>query len=135
MTRSTHDNRHEEKRDQDLLLLAHGALPLGRRLWVLARLKRCPQCRARLAELTQASLLLAAAVRGSSLPPWSRADAVSRVSPPGKRLMLPALIGLAAALMAVCCWVAWTALAPASRSAVPAAAGGCRPDLPNSRCR
>ena len=144
MTRSAHDNsdhdnsaqsrRHDEKTDQDLLLLAHGALPLWPRLRVQLHLRRCPQCRMRLAALTQASSFLASAVRGSRLPAWSRADAVSRALLARRRFSLLAVI-LVAGITAALGLIAWTALAPASRPAVPAAAGGCRPDLPNSRCR
>lgn len=124
---------HQEKMDQDLLLLAHGALPFGPRLRVSAHLKRCSECRARQVDLAQTSRRLASAVRGPSLPPWSQAEAVSRASPPlARRLILPALIGLITALVVLFCWVAWTS-APGPRPA--AAAGGCRPDLPNSRCR
>ena len=125
---------HAAKMDQDLLLMAHGALPLGPRLRVSAHLKRCPECRTRLAELTQTSLRLAAAVRGPGQPAWSRADALARVALPGGRLLLPALIGLVTVLVVVCGWIAWTALAPPP-PAPHSVSGGCRPDLPNSRCR
>ncbi len=134
MTRSIHAMSHEEKTDQDLLLLAHGALPAGARLRMSAHLKRCPECRARLAGLAQASSQIASAVRGPSLPAWSRADAVSRAARPGRRLVLPALIvfiSLAVALFVI----ARTAFAPSPYPAARAAVSGCRPDLPNSRCK
>ena len=144
MTHSAHDNsahgnssrgsRHDEKTDQDLLLLAHGALPLWPRLRVQLHLRRCPRCRTRLTALTQASSILASAVRGPGLPAWSRADAVSRALLPRKRFPQLALV-LALGVALTLCLIAWTALAPALHPAVPAAAGGCRPDLPNSRCR
>ncbi len=67
--------------DQDLLLLAHGALPLLTRLRVQAHLLRCSVCRARLSHLLRASAFLAAAVRGPDLPPWSLSRAVARARP------------------------------------------------------
>ncbi len=50
-------------RDQDLLLLAHGALPAPRRLLTELHLRRCRQCRDRQRQLAAASVALAGAIR------------------------------------------------------------------------
>ena len=147
MTRPTHDQiRHthrDEETDQNLLLLAHGALPFWTRLRVQAHLRRCAGCRKRLLQLTQASALLADAVRGPSLPAWSRSQASTRAAKPVFRG--PALVAALAVLTLLILGAAFfltKALAPAPPHATsapstsaPSAAGGCRPDLPNSRCR
>ena len=117
--------------DQDLLLLAHGALPLVPRLRAELHLRRCAKCGARQARLTQTSTLLASEIRGPNLPAWSCAAAVSRASPSApKWLLVAALTALIAAIFLVV-YLSSIAPRPASHSFL----GGCRPDLPNSRCR
>ena len=148
MTRPTHDqNKHDQTRhtqigeetDQDLLLLAHGALPFWTRLRVQLHLRRCAGCRARLLQLMQASALLADAVRGPSLPAWSRFQAMTRAAKPVSHWPALAALAVLTLLILGTAFFLAKALAPApppaaSRSA-PSSAGGCRPDLPNSRCR
>ena len=81
MTCADRDQNLDPAWDQDLLLLAHGALPPWPRLRVRLHLLRCEGCRDRLARLMQTSVLLAAAVRDPGLPAWSRAGAVFRAKP------------------------------------------------------
>lgn len=125
--------QHNQELDQNLVLLAHGALPLWPRLWMLIHLRRCAQCRDRITHLNAASGLLSLAIRGSDLPPWSLAQAVSRAAAPPLPRWLVALV--LAALVSGLCVTAYRVLTPAPRPAASSAAGGCRPDLPNSRCR
>ena len=117
--------------DQDLLLLAHGALPLAPRLRAELHLRRCAECAARQALLTQTSSLLASEIRGPGLPAWSLAAAVSRASPPAPKWLL--VTALAVLVVAVCLFVYLSFITP--RPAPHSFLGGCRPDLPNSRCR
>jgi len=121
-----------EKRDRDLLLLAHGALPLMPRLRLALHLRRCAECQARLREFGQTSSALAAGIRGLSLPAWSRAAAISRAFPPvGKWLVVSALMALIVAVSLL----AWMNFSMTLHPPSHYSASGCRPDLPNSRCR
>jgi hypothetical protein len=85
------ENTQDEERDQSLLLMAHGALPLWSRLTMQLHLRRCAVCRERVAQLAQTSLVLAAEVRGPLLPVWSPAQAMARARP------RPVLWGIVAA--------------------------------------
>ena len=120
-----------DPRDQELLLLAHGELPVGRRLRLQAHLRRCPQCRARFDEFVNTSVALAAALRDPNATTW-RPD-----RPRSPRLPL-ALLAALALLMGLLYFsavrVARLFRAP-SQPTTSAPSEGCRPDLPNDRCR
>ena len=89
------------------------------------RLRRCAECGARLARLTQTSALPASEIRGSAQPAWSRAAAISRASPPvHKWLLVPALTVPAAA---VCLVVYLSSIT--SHPAPHSSFGVCRPSL------
>ena len=132
MIRLSHDKAYDrEAWDRDLLLLAHGALPLVPRLRVELHLRRCAECGARLARLTQTSARLALEIRGPDLPAWSRTAAVSRArSPAGKWVVLSAVTALIATVC-VLVYMSSSTVRPAPHFTL----GVCRPDLPNSRCR
>ena len=120
-------------RDADLLLLAHGALPLGPALLTRLHLLRCAGCRARLSQLQAASQLLAGAVRGRDLPRWQWPR-------PAFPALAAAVVGLLLVLAVGIVLVIGTQIArsrvPApSGVAAPAPSGPCRPDLPSDRCR
>lgn len=67
--------------DQDLLLYHHGALPLLQRWHVAWHVRRCPRCQDRGTALSAVSGLMAGAVRGRDLPPWSGPAATVPTSP------------------------------------------------------
>jgi len=121
--------RHPEC-DQDLLLLAHGHLSPLRRWRTQWHLRRCPDCRQRLDRLQAVSQALAGVIR----------------TPQRRGLPLGAIAPAAFPSIAALAWVVVTTLlllillgALAVRNSLhtppPIPAGGCRPDLPNDRCR
>ncbi|HLV78963.1 MAG TPA: zf-HC2 domain-containing protein [Chthonomonadaceae bacterium] len=120
-------------RDQELLLLAHGALPPLRRMRLLAHLRSCSPCRARKASLEDVSVALAGAIRPPGSRPWS---------PPGRlassgattALSFWLLMLMVACLLGTLSVLVWrnSALGHARPSA---ASFGCAPNLPNDHCR
>lgn len=90
-----------DRRDQELLLLAHGALSLPRSLAVRAHLRRCDFCRQRYTRLAQVSSTLAGALSAANTTPWTPAWGVARTPPSAFRPRL--LLGLSALLLAVIC--------------------------------
>ena len=121
--------------DQDLLLLAHGELAPGRRLLTQAHVAFCAQCQTRLEKLTGASRLLADAIRGHDLPRWSSPGPEGVVA--AARMATFWRIG-AVMLIALTLLVTIQAvriIRPHNSPRQTAPAGGCRPDLPNDRCR
>jgi hypothetical protein len=56
--------------DERLLLLIHKQLTVGARLFAVAHLAVCPECRKRKEELQKATYGLASAVRGPLMPAW-----------------------------------------------------------------
>ena len=119
-------------RDQDLLLLAHGALPAPRRLLTELHLRRCQQCQDRQRQLAAASAALAGAIRDPGQARW-------RLPHPQPALIhlwsviLVMLVGLVIVFGVIQIREHGAAAGPGLRHAAPA--GGCRPDLPNDRCR
>lgn len=133
-----------DMREQELLLLAHGELPLPRRLATRAHLSRCASCRARYAGMGRVSSVLAGAVRGPEAAPWSpalnRAGNRAGASVP-LRLFLARAALLALLLLAVALTLRvvsqWrSASSEQARPRVQAIrTPGCAPDLPNDKCR
>ncbi len=116
-------------RDEDLLLLAHGALPPLRAVQTRLHLCRCADCRRRFSDLRAASHALAAAVRGPRMPRWS----LPALAPGGTVIAVWTL--MAATVLVI---VLLTVLTERGHHQAPDAtrAGGpCRPDLPSDRCR
>jgi anti-sigma factor RsiW len=120
--------------DQDLLLLAHGELSLGRRIVTQAHVAFCLRCQGRLAKLTGASRLLADAIRGRDLPRWS---------PPGPQGVVAAARTATFLRIGIAILVALSILLTIQAARVfrppapqqPVSSGGCRPGLPNDKCR
>ena len=121
-------------RDQDLLLLAHGALSPLRRLATLLHMRRCSECQARYTQLGATSHAVAGVLRGAGPPHWA---------PPA-----PAGVGLPSALMIALVTVVVLVLflgtlyvarvRSAGSNRPPTAASprtGCLPGLPNDACR
>lgn len=75
-----------EKRDQNLLLLAHGALPLWQRWMLQAHLLRCPVCQRRYAQLTESSRRLSSVLHQPGRPMWSPESVSAAASSPVVRL-------------------------------------------------
>ena len=119
------------ERDQDLLLLAHGALPPPKAVLTRLHLARCPDCRRRLDQLQAASHGLAGAIRGPQLPRWSfpTAGAVVGVA---TAWMLAAVVLLVVLLGTLA--VRQHQRVPSGFS-TPVGSAPCRPDLPNDHCR
>lgn len=119
------------ERDQDLLLLAHGALSPVRAALTRLHLARCPDCRQRLSSYRAVSDGMAGVIRGGQLPRWSfpAAGAASGVA--------AAWILAAVVLLAVLLGTLAVRQHRRGLSAPPAHAGSapCRPDLPSDRCR
>lgn len=129
-----------DTREQDLLLLAHGELPLLRRLAVRAHVARCPACRERYARLALVSALLAGGVRGLESPPWSPAlnKIGSGIGQPVRAARVALLI-LALCAVVLTIYVVSGRRTPLSRTPATGAqaikAPGCAPDLPSDKCR
>lgn len=119
-------------RDQDLLLLAHGELPLLPRLRLLAHLRRCPRCRQRQADLAGVSAALAGAIRPRGRGPWTppRMAAPSGVM---AALSLWLLVLMVACVLGGLSVVIWHNAH--LRQARNSASIGCAPNLPNDHCR
>ena len=115
--------------DQDLLLLTHQALSPWRRSVTQAHLKRCAQCQSRYALFIGTNQALATAIREPSDLPWK---------PPARPRQTfwhwPVLAVLTVVLIVLLGF--WTINHhPHSTHPVSTSSGGCRPDLPNDRCR
>lgn len=125
--------------DQDLLMLAHEALPLARKLATQVHVVLCPRCRARLTKMEGASRLLADTIRGADqrrwhLPTPRGAVAAARTA--------TAWLAVVAVLLALTLIVTTQAVRTAARHharsntiPAPTTSGGCRPDLPSDKCR
>lgn len=85
-------------RDQDLLLLAHGALPPLRRAFAESHLRRCRHCRERKEHLGMVSRQLAGAIRGQDLPAWIPPDTPAP-APRAQNLRLRRALALSLALL------------------------------------
>ena len=125
-------------REQDLLLLAHGALPLPRRLLTQMHLRRCASCQERYGRLQNASYALAGGVRGPKAALWSpalnNASAGSRLS----HFQLSLLLAFIALVTVVTLYMVVNGAISRRHSAsrppsVPSQ--GCAPGLPNDQCR
>ncbi len=84
-----------EERDQNLLLLAHGALPLWQRWMLQAHLLRCPVCQRRYAQLTESSRLLSSVLHQPGRPMWSPVSMPAPASAHSARLTKWSLLLLA----------------------------------------
>jgi hypothetical protein len=120
-------------RDQDLLLLAHRALPLGRKLWVQAHVAICAPCAARLTQLGEASSQTAAALRGSQLPSWSRPYTNSALAT--ARIATAWLAAFWILLVLSVVVISREAHLHREKQTLPTIDNGCRPNLPNDKCR
>lgn len=124
--------------DQDLLLLAHNDLPLGRRLCTQIHVVLCYQCRTRLAKMEGASRLLADTIRGRDLSPWrfptpNGAVAAARTATAWLAVFSVLFILTLAAVTQIVTRVGSPAAQNGGSAGSPS--GGCRPDLPSDRCR
>lgn len=121
--------------DQDLLLLAHGELSLGRRVVTQAHVAFCAACQGRLAKLTGASRLLADAIRGRDLPRWSAPGPQEIVT--AARWATGWLIGLTVLVALSVLLTIHAVRVTHSRApqTLTTPSGGCRPDLPSDKCR
>ena len=133
-----------DARDQNLLLLIHGELPLLQQSLTKMHLRRCPRCRERQEQLCAVSHLLAGALRERDPAPVPMAATRLSVQSPSLWLRRPLLVSLVL-LMAVLSLMAFVGAVGsrlAGGGAMPgiqqpnkAPGDGCRPDLPNDRCR
>ncbi len=121
-------------RDSDLLLFGLGELPLWQRWRTALHLRTCARCRARQAELAQVSDQIAGALRppsggGGAGGPGTRIPVRPAVSALAPLMLLLVLSMFTLTLVAV--WYAH------SHWAIHQAAqdDGCRPDLPNDKCK
>ncbi len=128
-----------DTREQELLLLAHGELPLLRRFAVRQHVARCPACRERYARLSLVSALLAGGVRGPESPLWSPAlnRAGAGMGQPVRAARIALLIlALCAGVLTI--YVVSGRRAPLSRTPATGAQGikfsGCAPDLLSNKC-
>ena len=129
-----------DERDQELLLLAHGALSLPRRLIAQAHLQRCAACRKRYNRLMQVSSALSAALGTPARIPWSPAwkSAGSRgVTLGGWLLAVSSLLLIV--LTATLLYLAFSNPAPSCASKTPSASppfvDNCETNLLNARRR
>ena len=122
-------------RDQDLLLLAHRALPVGHKLWVQVHVTLCARCAARLTQFEAASSKTAAALRGSDLPRWTRPYAQGALT--AARIAAVWLAALVVLLVLSAVVISREVhLFRGNRQQLPTTSdGGCRPDLPSDKCR
>lgn len=60
------------ERDQDILLMVHGELPVLRKYVVASHINRCPRCQEKRSEFSRVSKQIASAIRSSNraLPKW-----------------------------------------------------------------
>lgn len=131
-----------DERDQELLLLAHGALSLPRRLVVRAHLRQCAACRERYERMAQVSSALSAALAPPAQRPWAP---VWNWKPTGTRgatlgaRMLAVFSALLIILAATILYVAFSnpraSCANRATPAAPKSPDGCSPYLPNDHCR
>jgi len=122
-------------RDMDLTLLCHGELTGVRYLLTTLHLARCPRCQERKAEIADISQLIGRATRGPDMPPWRIAELTptDRFRNRLTRLLLAAALIVTLATIGIGVDLATHHAASPAHSASPAP--GCRPDLPNDRCR
>lgn len=99
----------------------------------------CARCQARLAKLTGASRLLADNIRGTGLPRWSAPTPQEVISAARAALVWwLALTVLAALTLVTAAHVMTVNRRAAAGQHSPLRlqpADGCRPDLPNDKCR
>lgn len=123
-------------RDEDLLMLAHDALPLAQRLPAQVHLVFCSQCRARVSRLERASQAIADTVRGRGAARWALPFSQGAVA--AAQIAVAWLIALLVTIVLTFV-VATHALHRPAAVAHPASqtapGGGCRPDLPSDQCR
>ena len=121
-------------RDENILLLAHGALPLWRSLWTQWHLRRCLQCQARYAALAQTSAALAAALRGPDAALWQ--PAAPAVSLRFAAISLAGLITLLCLFCGLFYFTLYVKQSPETPTGkTRPASEGCAPNLPDDRCR
>ena len=125
-------------RDRDLLLLAHGKLPLGSRLLLENHLRGCASCRRRREEMAAVSRLIAGGLRDPDMAPWVAARARFTFGAWAARLLLVAavavfLFGLGRLILGSVA-PSWPGSSGPGHAG-PAQDDGCRPGLPNDRCR
>ncbi len=119
------------ERDQDLLLLAHGALSPLQTALTRRHLAHCPDCRQRLNQFQATSHGLAGAIRGGQLPRWSFPAAGASLGVAAAWLLaLAVLVVLLVGTLAVRQHLHTPGALPVPAGSVP-----CRPDLPSDRCR
>lgn len=129
-----------EKRDQDLLLLAHGELSLARRLLVQAHLIHCSSCRRRVKRLLTVSTALSTVLHSLGSVSWSPARSHTAF-----RMRLPMFLlftSLCIISLFLCRSVSNIMTASGhnktqrmqSSHSQPNSAG-CAPDLPNDHCQ
>ena len=137
-----------EDRDQDLLLLVHGELSLLQRGRTLLHLRRCPRCRERQEQLSTVSHLLAGVIRDrdpATAPATMARPSMARpgapVPPAVVRRQLAFSLVIVLAVLVVMAFVGAVRSLVTGDGVVPtmermkAPDDGCRPDLPNDRCR
>jgi anti-sigma factor RsiW len=125
-------------KDQDILLLVHGELPLLRRLILQAHLSQCRVCKRRMDEFTAASHHIAAAVRDPRMQAWTIGTAPSVMAAArqlalAKALLITGAIVIAAGLAIV----RFAALSNPPRKpayTTPHQAVPCVPGLNSDRC-
>ncbi|GAB4463250.1 MAG: hypothetical protein OHK0029_31600 [Armatimonadaceae bacterium] len=118
-------------REDALLLLTHGELPLWQRVGVLTHLLLCPACRHRYRAFSGVSTLLLAA---------TRAHAAERSLPTLASAAQPVAFALAFLTAVVALTIHFVSLAiernrPPGLQPMPKRMNGCAPYLPNDHCR
>lgn len=123
-----------QERDMNLLLLALNELPLRARLQTAGHLRSCARCRARQKELVGVSGQIAGVLqspysggRGTPTPP-------SGILPGTGRLPLLPLLAVVISLL-VLLGAFWYMRAHTTSAPPAAQEDGCRPGLPNDRCK
>ena len=124
-----------ENRDQDLLLLAHGELPLSRRLRVRIHLRRCTACQQRYQRWLSASTALAAVLHKPGAQGWSPALTQSPFVLRRPALLLLLLLSLISLFLCRVIYMAVTPGPDVTQRLNSTQTPGCAPGLANDHCQ
>ena len=121
--------------DQNLLLLAHNELSPLARLATLWHLRTCNRCQQRERQMAAASQQIASSLRPDGLAPWKPAKTAAPLGALPQTAMLVLLTALLALVLLTTILVVNRTRVHGPRPAPTSFSIGCRPDLPNDKCR